>query len=161
MIRQPPTLGEALARIEAEASCRLDGETQYVSTGLEVLLPYPLVVTIWGLTTKSEANQREHHMAKYRRTKGQRKAVAVALVPYRNILLQIGTEVMNHGATLHVQFTRIAPRRLDTDNCVGAFKHVRDELADHLGVDDGHDGVKWLPPEQQTGRDAVVIRVWR
>jgi len=38
-----------------------------------------------------------------------------------------------------VTITRLAPRRYDSDNMVHAGKHVRDEIAEWLGVDDRHD----------------------
>lgn len=37
-----------------------------------------------------------------------------------------------------VRFTRLAPRRLDSDNLIMAFKKIRDELSDSLNPDNLH-----------------------
>lgn len=40
----------------------------------------------------------------------------------------------------HVHLVRVSPKRgkqLDDDNCIASFKHVRDQVAAQLGVDDG------------------------
>jgi hypothetical protein len=42
-----------------------------------------------------------------------------------------------------ITLTRIAPRKLDTDNLVSACKGVRDGIADTLGVDDGDERITW------------------
>ena len=42
-----------------------------------------------------------------------------------------------------VTITRIAPRQLDSDNMIAGTKHVRDEIARLLGVDDNDGRVCW------------------
>lgn len=42
-----------------------------------------------------------------------------------------------------VWLVRIGVQRLDDDNVAGAFKHVRDGIAQALGVDDGHPLFRW------------------
>ncbi len=67
-----------------------------------------------------------------------------------------------------VRLTRIAPRRLDSDNLAFAFKGVRDGIAAVLGVDDGGGGPVWIydqrkaRPVDVTGPRgyAVVIEMW-
>lgn len=60
-----------------------------------------------------------------------------------------------------VFLTRIAPRKLDSDNLAASFKHVRDEVARWLGVDDGIESVVWHYAQRQ-GKPkeyAVMIEV--
>jgi hypothetical protein len=74
----------------------------------------------------STANLREHWAVKAKRTKGQRTTTAMVL---RSKL---------RGLTLPVDIciTRIAPRMLDTDNCVASMKAVQDGIADAFKLDD-------------------------
>lgn len=43
-----------------------------------------------------------------------------------------------------VTLTRIAPRELDSDNAVGSQKHVRDQIAEMIGVDDRDPRIEWV-----------------
>jgi hypothetical protein len=122
------------------------------------VLPYPLVVPVWGVVTKSEANTREHHMARWRRFKVQRFKVAEALKPFAGPLAAFGREVAHHAAPLRIVLTRIGPRTLDTDNLGGALKAVRDEVAEWLGINDGNPRLDWKP-DQRRGEDGVIIAV--
>ena len=72
----------------------------------------------------SEANMREHYMAKARRVKAHRKAGWAI--------------VKSSKATLPctVTLTRIGVRKLDDDNLAGAFKGLRDGIADGFGIAD-------------------------
>lgn len=42
-----------------------------------------------------------------------------------------------------VTLTRIAPREIDSDNCIGGLKATRDGIADWLGVPDNDPRVQW------------------
>lgn len=44
---------------------------------------------------------------------------------------------------VRVTLTRAAPRALDDDNLAGALKHVRDGVADGLGLPNDRDNVTW------------------
>ena len=50
--------------------------------------------------------------------------------------------VCAHAIT--VTLTRIAPRKFDGDGVVASCKHVRDGVADALGIDDGDERITWL-----------------
>lgn len=75
-------------------------------------------------------NAREHPMARHRRVRKEREAVAWWLTQYRR----------HHGkpaVPCSVLLTRVAPSSgLDDDNLVSSLKGVRDEIARWLGVDD-------------------------
>jgi len=51
-----------------------------------------------------------------------------------------------------VHLTRIGLKRLDGDNLQGGLKHIRDCIAECLGVDDANPCVTWTY-EQQVARD--------
>ena len=72
-------------------------------------------------------NDRGHFMIKARKIKKEREATAWALV-----------NVEKPAIPCVVTLTRVCPggRGLDSDNLQGAFKAVRDQVAQWLGVDD-------------------------
>lgn len=98
------------------------------------------------LRTVSEANAHEHWRNRQRRAKGQRSATRIFVGAH---LRAAGV----HGSVVRaVTLVRIAPRRLDSDNAVGALKHVRDGVADALGVKDNDPRIEWLYGEQERGK---------
>lgn len=85
----------------------------------------------------SVANMRDHWGRTHRRKKEQRQQIAWEL---KAAMLNQGLRKPSLPVAVHL--TRIAPRSLDEgDNLAMAFKTVRDEIADWLGVDDGS---KWV-----------------
>jgi hypothetical protein len=98
-----------------------------------------LEVTI-PIATVSEANRRGHWGGRARRARAQRQGVAVALARHERPALP-----------LRVTLTRIASRRLDSDNLAGALKAVRDGVAAWLGCDDSpHAPVSWSYAQETT-----------
>lgn len=85
----------------------------------------------------SVANLREHWRVKAKRTKAHRHAALV--VPKSLPLPSV------------VTLTRIAPRALDDDNLVHAFKALRDGIADRFGVADNHPDLTWRYDQRQGG----------
>lgn len=71
---------------------------------------------------QSVANNREHWAKKYRREKKQSESLLFYLKPYVGLI----------SLPCQVILTRISPRKLDDDNLVSAFKHIRDTVADVL-----------------------------
>lgn len=103
--------------------------------------------TIPGLRLISEANQREHWGAKLKRKKSQQKLL---LVFWRNHVKRKFTP------PLTVTITRQGVHKMDSDNLAGAGKHIRDQIARELRIDDGSDLITWRY-EQRTGtRDYAV-----
>lgn len=113
------------------------------------------------IRTVSEANQHAHWRARSTRAKCQRSGVALALyrplTPFRRALA-VDAYAFAERATegnlaqakacavpphVVVTLTRIAPRSLDSDNLAGSQKHVRDGVADALGIDDRDSRVAW------------------
>lgn len=112
---------------------------------ISVSLPIKLV---------SEANAHEFWRVRQRRAKTQRFIAAAALrVQCAGLLGEAGAAV--------VTITRIAPRSLDDDNLAGSAKHVRDGVADALGINDRDPRVQWrVAQERGLPKDyAVIIRI--
>lgn len=109
-------------------------------------------VRIWGLKLVSEANQREHYMAKYKRAKVQQTVVFHALR---------GLDPIGYlGGPLKITIVRQGPRALDDDNLAGAGKHVRDQIAQHIwgGRMGQRDDLAEWHYEQRKGKYSVEIR---
>jgi hypothetical protein len=83
--------------------------------------------------TVSEANSHEHWRKRQRRAKAQRAAAALC-----------ASYLQRPSGQLVVSMCRYGKRKLDSDNLHGSLKHVRDGIADWLGVDDGDESlVRW------------------
>jgi hypothetical protein len=89
------------------------------------------------IETISEANTKEHWARKANRVKKQR---ADAFYYCR---LKRGIIEVSPDATIKIKLVRLAPKKLDNDNLVSAFKAIRDGIADWLKVNDGSDKITW------------------
>ncbi len=83
----------------------------------------------------SVANLREHWSKRAKRAKQHRVAAR-----YCAINAKVGRWV---SMPCVITITRIAPRRLDTDNNITGAKNVRDGIADALCIDDADPRVEW------------------
>lgn len=88
----------------------------------------------FDIKTVSEANQREHWAAKSKRKKQQQRDFSI---------LWRQRKGCNIEPPSVVTFTRHACRVMDSDNLAGAFKHIRDQLAREIGIDDGDERVHY------------------
>ena len=84
-----------------------------------------LVIEIEDMRLKGGQNAREHHLARARRTKRERQAAHWRMLDAKRPPLPV-----------IVRMVRIAPRAFDDDNLSGAFKAMRDGVADAYGIDD-------------------------
>ncbi len=105
------------------------------------------------LRTRSEANLRQHWAKRAKRAKLQRNIarylVHAARPPYT------GTE------TEIITLTRVAPRKLDSDNLARSLKAVRDGVADALGIDDGDARIDWRYAQRKgKPREYAVLIDW-
>jgi len=102
------------------------------------------------LRTVSETNAREHWAARAKRAKEQRgiacSFTAFAFEHWGNIPLTI-------------TLTRIGPRKLDSDNLAASLKHVRDGIADALGMDDGDERLTWAYAQEKGKEYSVRVRI--
>lgn len=108
-----------------------------------------ICVSIPGLRTRS-LNEREHPQVKARRVAHERGVTRLAMsapcAQYR----------ARPPEQLTITLTRVGPRRMDSDNSIGALKAVRDGVADALGIDDGDPRLTW-EYRQETGPFGVRI----
>jgi hypothetical protein len=100
----------------------------------------------------SSLNARLHWRARARLVKGERMAVALAVLASPSLRLWRLTP------PLVVTLTRIGPRKLDSDNVQGALKAIRDEVAAQLGLDDGDERIEWRYG-QERGPYAVRVTI--
>jgi hypothetical protein len=112
---------------------------------IEIVVPLRVV---------SELNTRGHWSRRHRRAAAARDAWLLTL---HHFGLR-GVEVQFPAV---VTFRRLGGRKLDSDNLVGAFKHLRDAVSDWMGCDDGDESkVVWVYGEQHPGGPCgVCVRV--
>jgi hypothetical protein len=100
----------------------------------------------------SEANERCHWAVRRRRFQEQAAALRAAWNASPLATITAWEPLLPFDVT----FTRIGKRKLDTDNLSGAFKGLRDSLADLFGIDDGNEAIVW-DYDQRTGREYGVV----
>lgn len=111
------------------------------------------------LKLPSAGNLWEHWRARASRNKAQRAHVSLRLSgrsTARNACIACALQ----GEPLVCTLTRISPRKLDSDNLQSAFKAVRDQVAEELGINDGSDAVRW-DYAQESGKQAIRIEISR
>lgn len=84
---------------------------------------------------ESRANARHHWRKRHAVTAFEREAVYWSLPHKRRGEIALPVVIV---------LTRIAPRRLDSDNLQAAFKAVRDQVAQFIGEDDRSDRLVWI-----------------
>jgi hypothetical protein len=103
----------------------------------------------------SESNRkREHWAIGYNRAKKQKEAVRRALTG-RLPNFELATETK-----ITITLTRHDPFLItDDDNLISAFKHVRDEIAKQLGVNDGDERITWVCKQSKIAhvKDACLV----
>lgn len=123
-----------------------------------------MIDVTFPMHTVSEANRRGHWSKHTGRTKGQRDAtglVVQAEAKQRTKRDAAWLLLSADDGPLFVTLTRLAPRRLDSDNNVGSLKAVRDGVADALGIDDRDPRVTWLYGQEKAKGYAVRITITR
>jgi hypothetical protein len=107
-----------------------------------------IVAVIPGMKLHSEANMRCNWIARSRIAKAQRSEVAAMVSGNKPPPLPVSVVIERSG-----------PRSLDSDNLTISAKHVRDEIAKWLGVNDGDESVAKWSVVQKIGEYAVSISV--
>ena len=100
----------------------------------------------------SEANESEHWRTKHARKKKQQEVVSEDWIEVRAWRMPVAFPHL-------VRLIRIGPKRLDSDNLAGSFKHVQDEIARQLGVDDGDERITWEYAQVPVGKRVYQVRV--
>lgn len=120
----------------------------------------PLVV-VAPIKTVSEANAHEHWRARQKRAKAQRSAAVILTAAHAataGIVVSSGNYYALAGPMV-VTLTRIAPRSLDSDNLAGSAKHVRDGIADALGIDDRNPIVEWRYAQRRGAPKQYAVEI--
>ena len=133
----------AEARPGAAVRDALDGGRGEAEGAGECAVAGTVVTFNIGIKLVSVANLREHWATRAARNKRQR-AAAYRSMSLELMLLRSWTTAPDIGKPMTITITRIAPRKLDSDNLANSAKAVRDGIADALGIDDGSDLVTWL-----------------
>ena len=103
------------------------------------------------LKLESLANQRTHWRAKARVAKAQRFEARAALTGEGEIWFK---------GPYAVHITRLGKRKLDSDNLAISAKHVRDGIADALGIDDGDETkVTWTYAQEIAKEYGCRVRI--
>lgn len=97
-------------------------------------------------------NAREHFRVKAARVKAERFTV--------RLCLDSKSTRCPFAPPLVVTLTRLSPSRMDSDGVVGALKHVRDEVASWLKIDDRHDDlVEYRYAQCKAPRGVFAVRI--
>lgn len=109
------------------------------------------------MSLPSLANSRKHWRALLGLRKAQRATGALLA---RQAFGPLSTPGFGKGWTfaIAVTLTRVGARKLDSDNLASAFKHVRDGIADYVGVDDGDERWTWNYA-QRSGSKVCAVEV--
>ena len=100
------------------------------------------------IQTKSEMNERCHHLARWARLRDHRTVAWATLLNKTPELPVV------------VTMTRLSPGTLDShDNLRSALKGVVDGIADALGVDDADPRVTWKYAQEKCERGTHQVRV--
>jgi hypothetical protein len=101
----------------------------------------------------SVANKREHWAVRHRRNSAQRLAL-------RALLMAEGRKHDLPPRPWLVTMTRIGKRELDSDNLESAFKALRDEIAEFLGVkDDPSSPARFRCQQQRARAYSVTVQI--
>jgi hypothetical protein len=87
----------------------------------------------FDIKTVSEANQREHWAKRSKRKTQQQRDFSTLWKSHKP---KVATPCT-------ITFTRYSCNTMDADNLAGAFKHVQDQLAREIGIDDGDKRIEW------------------
>ena len=109
----------------------------------------PLVIEIEDMQLKGGQNAREHHYARASRTKRERQTAHWLMLDAKRPPLPV-----------LVRLVRVSPRKFDDDNLQGAFKAVRDGVADAYGIADNDPSLIRFEYDQERGKpDQYVVRI--
>ena len=97
-------------------------------------------------------NQREHWAVKAKRAREQRGAAAAAMISARPGWVFDCDLVAAGDPPITVTITRRGGRRMDDDGLTASAKHVRDGVADWLGIDDGDPRLTWIVKQDKAPR---------
>lgn len=108
-----------------------------------------MVIVELPIKTVAGLNAREHYLARSRRVRRERGAAHL-------------TVKHKHGRPelpVIVTMVRLSAGKLDDDNLQGAFKAIRDGVADAYGVADNDPRIAWSYGQELCARGKYGIRI--
>lgn len=136
--------------VDAAPACEGGAVRQAIDQGCggaagagECAVARTVIVFDIGIQLVSVANLREHWATRAGRNKRHRIAAHRATA-YELASIQSWARPLDVSKPMTITITRIAPRKLDSDNLASSAKAVRDGIAEALGIDDGSELVTWL-----------------
>jgi len=103
-----------------------------------------------GLTPDAELTQWQRQKRVLKAASEKQRAYVLTLVALDRALPKV---------PLRVTMTRIAPRAFNDDNLVGAFKHVRDGIAQGLHTTDENPGIEWVCAQERGKPREYGVRI--
>ena len=110
----------------------------------------------FSIETFSEANKTDHWICKNQRRKTQK--------------LQVWAVLHNSSPSINppclIKLTRLSSRMMDSDNLVGAFKWIRDEIANYInpgkrpGMADSDTRIKWEYAQEKSKKRSIRIEIF-
>ena len=97
-------------------------------------------------------NQREHWAVRSKRAKVQRSAAMSAMLMAIPGWMLDGDLAAAGNPPITITITRRGGRRMDDDGLTASAKHVRDGVADWLGIDDGDQRLTWIVKQDKAPR---------
>jgi hypothetical protein len=97
-------------------------------------------------------NQREHWAPKAKRAKDQRRAARNALSDQMPVWVVATSLAIRKDPPITITITRRGGRSMDDDGLTASAKHVRDGIADWLGIDDGDQRLTWVVRQDKAPR---------
>jgi hypothetical protein len=147
-------------KLSPEMTAKVEAMAEITASGTVSLPPsLTLLVSIdCSAVVKSEANTRCHWAARQRRFKDQRAKLRREMAGVMGAFIAVKNLLVG-GRRASVSFTKLGGRAVDSDNLAGAFKGLRDEVAEWLGLDDASPLVAWSYDQSPGGRQGVRLRV--
>lgn len=114
-----------------------------------------MIIEFLNLPVPSGANLREHWSIAHRRHKNQKGRVLMALIADR----------VSKELPVKITFTRLSPRKLDSDNLQFAFKYIRDAVADYFipgllpGRADDDSRITWHYTQEKSTHKGFILSV--
>jgi hypothetical protein len=106
----------------------------------------PIIIDL-PIKTGAGLNDRLHWVARSKKTKAHRQVAHCAVLACRRPYPAI------------ITLMRISAGRLDSDNLAGAFKAIRDGVADAYQLPDNDRGLDWRYAQEKCRRGSYGIRI--
>lgn len=123
----------------------------------------PMIAFTAPVRIESEMNRRDHWTGRRKRFIQQHRDTSLVWLGYRaakRASVDATLMAIHSSKEIIVTLTRIAPRRLDTDNLASGFKGVRDFIAQTiLFENDGSERIDWRYHQERGKPKEYSVRI--